>query len=126
MFLKVVVGFLIFFLLGAGTGLMLELHRRAADRTHGRILFFENKDLLVPGIIMTLVLTLVYTFLTPIGPAVFSLFSGNGGLILFGGSVPVPIGGGLIVLMVMLFLGCTTGVILLCLIGILVAKLTDH
>lgn len=133
MLLKILIIFGTAFLLALTTGLLLEAHNSIIGATHGKVLFWEPADMLVPALVLTVVLTLLFTFATPVGRVIIDAVlgdSGSGGsgatFIIFGGPMPIPVGGGLLCLIALLYFGGTTAMILLSLIGIIVAKVTDR
>lgn len=135
MLLKILIIFGTAFLLALITGLLLEAHNSIIGATHGKVLFWEPADMLVPALVLTVVLTLLFTFATPVGRVIIDAVggggnSGSGGsgatFVIFGGPMPIPIGGGLLCLIALLYLGGTSAMILLSLIGIIVAKVTDR
>ena len=89
-------------------------------------LFYDREKMLAPGLILTAVFTLVFTFLTPLGRFFFNLFSsGNSGgtFVIFGGPVPLPFIPALLGFTVLVLLGAAAAIILLCLLDILTGAL---
>ncbi len=101
-------------LIGGTCGLLLE-HSPGA-------IFRRPEDMLLPGLILTIVFTLIFTFRTPLGRIIFSVLdSGSGGtFVIFGGPVPVPISGAILCFMPLIFLGLAAAIIVMCLLDILV------
>lgn len=105
-------------LIGGTCGFLLENMPRA--------LFQDREKMLVPGLILTVVFTLVFTFLTPLGRFFFNLFStGNTGVtfVIFAGPVSLPFIPAFLGFMVLILLGTATSIILLCLLDFLTGAL---
>ena len=102
-------------LIGGACGLLLEFCPGA--------LFRRPEDMLLPGLILTIIFTLFFTFRTPLGRIIFSVLDSGGGgtFVIFGGPVPVPFFGALLCFMPLIFLGLAASIIVLCLLDILVS-----
>ena len=88
-------------------------------------LFRKREDMLFPGLILTVVFTLILTFLTPLGKLVFSVLGeGNGAaFVIFGGPMPLPVTGAVIGFIFLGLLGAAAAVVFLCLLDILAGAL---
>lgn len=88
--LKMIGVIFVLMVIGGTCGFLLE--------TASGALFRKREDMLFPGLILTVVFTLILTFLTPLGKLVFSVLGkGNGAaFVIFGGPVPLPVTGAVI------------------------------
>ncbi len=117
-FLKYIGSIVAWMLMGGTCGFLLE--------SMPRRLFPEREKMFTPGLILTVVFTLVFTFLTPLGRFFFSLFSsgkGEGTFVIFGGPVPLPIITALLGFLPLILLGAAASVIFLCLLDFLAGAL---
>ena len=117
-FLKFIGSILGCMLIGGTCGFLLEYMPRR--------LFPDREKMFTPGIILTVVFTLVFTFLTPLGKFFFSLFGsgkGEGTFVIFGGPVPLPLITALLGFIPLILLGAAASVIFLCLLDFLAGAL---
>ena len=115
--LKMIGVIFVLMVIGGTCGFLLEIAPGA--------LFRKREDMLFPGLILTVVFTLILTFLTPLGKLVFSVLGkGNGAaFVIFGGPVPLPVTGAVIGFIFLGLLGAAAAVVFLCLLDILAGAL---
>ena len=115
--LKMIGVIFVLMVIGGTCGFLLE--------TAPGALFRKREDMLFPGLILTVVFTLILTFLTPLGKLVFSVLGkGNGAaFVIFGGPVPLPVTGAVIGFIFLGLLGAAAAVVFLCLLDILAGAL---
>ena len=115
-------------LIGGLTGFVIDRHWFAVNNSHVGVLFRNEESMIVPTVVLTIVFVLLYTFKTPLGPAIFSLISdgGAGTLVIFGGPVPLPIIGALACFFPIILLGAASALIVLCLVDIVYIAILER